>query len=74
MRRNEKIIADFSASLLELLESGIPLDTSLEVIHSQDGASSGVRKLSGKSSENFPKATLSQPRLPCLLYMRTKNI
>ena len=48
MRRNERIIADFSASLLELLESGIPLDTSLEVIHSQGGAGGSVRKLAGE--------------------------
>ena len=53
MRKNEKILSDFSSSLLELLESDIPLKTSLEVLSSGTGTNERTRKLAGELLEKL---------------------
>ena len=73
MRKNEKILSDFSSSLLELLESDIPLKTSLEVLSSGTGTNERTRRLAGELLENYQKDIPFQRRLPLHRYMFLKR-
>ena len=53
MRKNERIISDFSSSLLELLESDIPLKTCLEVLSSGTGVNERTKRLASELLEKL---------------------
>ena len=57
MNKDEKTFFSFSVSLLELLESEIPLKNSLEVLSAENSINMNVKKMSAeileKLSEGF---------------------